>query len=142
MKQRNLPFLLRTLLWNLWIVANFAIFLVQIHKICQKNGHWVHCDLERFWIRIWVFPFGQSIWNGPCRLREPSPSTVNKEGMFYKGSRKKGLFFSGPATKALPPPSSVVATFFCIYFRASKKIFFLSSQALTPPPPYRPGHTA
>ena len=36
----------------------------------------------------------------------------------------KFVFFSGPATKALPPsppPSSLVATFLGEFFRASKK---------------------
>ena len=44
-----------------------------------------------------------------------------------KGSRKKRYFFSGPATKALPPPSSLVATeFFQNFFlELKKRSFFL-----------------
>ena len=52
-----------------------------------------------------------------------------EKDVYRKGSRKKnkGYFFSGPATKALPPtPSSLVA---------EKVFFFLVARPLPPPPP-------
>ena len=47
-------------------------------------------------------------------------------------SQKKGIFFSGPATKAPPQtPLSLVATFFGgIFLELKKKFFFFSGQAL------------
>ena len=41
-----------------------------------------------------------------------------------KGSRKKGLFFSGPATKAAPPWSIVATTFFGFFFLSLKRGIF------------------
>ena len=56
-----------------------------------------------------------------------------------KGSHKKELFFfSGPATKALPPsPAGLVSkSFFGIFFKTLKKIsFFSGGQGPYPPPP-------
>ena len=45
------------------------------------------------------------------------------------------IFFSGPATEALPP-SSLVATFFChnLFFMLQNKFFFLSGPVFTQPP--------
>ena len=52
---------------------------------------------------------------------------------------QKNLFFSGPATKALPPPtpSSLVATKNLpeFFLELQNTGFFLSGQALIPPPP-------
>ena len=58
--------------------------------MCLKNRHWVHmiCDLERFWIWVWAFPFGQSIWNGPRERSDELLSSTSKHGQFYNISRK------------------------------------------------------
>ena len=57
---------------------------------------------------------------------------VSSTNSSYLGKLQKINFFSGPATKALPPhPSSLVATFLReFFFELTKKFFFLSCKAI------------